>query len=442
MKKSAVFLILSFVLLGFFACQLAIPTAIEIIGTPSARFAETVDVGKMFTDLLKDAISEDDRLTIIPCPATPEIITYLIHADLFKDEFDDLKDKNDIKDIFPDTTLIPDDHIDVDIPLENNETLILFDSEREEDAEKSLIVPLSELSSFLPGFEFYNGKIKKEGVDDEYEDDEDQKGVYKTILYFSGSEIINKSKIKIIIKEIEGMDEYEKPIIAVDPIYIKDDIEPINHQSEIDDWIAKGYDKDTCPIDGIPIEIPITGKDISIWFEVYIPEHTELKVTDFRAGYINVEVVVWLPFKFIAVEENAALSFPEGSFFSAEDDLFGRKEPDSESLIFDIIESLSVDVIFYNNPFKGAELIISNKKDIDAEEDKKGINIPTNRIADDSLSFTLTEENMKEINNPDNWPFIPDIKIGFTKGEKLSFPKEFNVIEFAFKAKARYRIDL
>ncbi len=57
------------------------------------------------------------------------------------------------------------------------------------------------------------------------------------------------------------------------------------------------------------------------------------------------------------------------------------------------------------------------------------------------LSFTLTEDNMKEINNPDNWPFVPDIKIGFTKGEILTFPREFNAIEFAFKAKVRYRKD-
>jgi len=48
---------------------------------------------------------------------------------------------------------------------------------------------------------------------------------------------------------------------------------------------------------------------------------------------------------------------------------------------------------------------------------------------------------MKEINDPENWPFIPDIKIGFEKGNTFYFPSEFNAIEFAFKAKVRYRKD-
>jgi hypothetical protein len=434
MKKSAVFLILSFILLGFFACHLAIPTAIEIIGSPSPRFAETVDIGKMFTDLLRDAMNKDERLTIIPC-TEPEIITYLIHTKLLDNqEFNELESEEHFYESFPhsqDDKLY--DHILDGSSLGKDKVLFSLDSS-EEAPENRLIVPFSELGSLLPGFQFYHGEDKDGNKDD-------PEGVYKTRLYISGSKIVEKSKIIITIgkfefNEEEDKEEYKK----IDDFTIeKDDI--ITGESDIYKWEAEGYsDKDFCPLKGADVDIPITKEDIVISFKILIPKNEYLNKDDFEECKINVELVVWLPFKFIAVEDDAALSFPEGSFFSSEDDLFGREKPDSESLMLDIIESLSVDVRFYNNPFKGAELIISNKKDIEAEE--KGINIPSNSITDDSLSFTLTEENMKEINNPDNWPFVPDIKIGFAPGDKLTFPKVFNAIEFAFKTKVRYRIDL
>jgi len=425
MKKSAVFLLLFFILLGFFACQ--IPKAVEIIGTPSAKFAETVDIGKIFADLLRDAINKDERLTIIPCPET-EIITYLIHAELLNKEFDDLDDdKSGFYEIFPhsEEDQLADD-IDTDIPLADDKILFSFDSEKE-DPENRLIVPLSELGLLLPGFEFYDGK------DAEGNDVTDQEGVYKTKLYFSGSQIVEKSKIIIKIGKFEFNEEEDKEEykeIRDDIIIEKDKID--NEKSDIDNWKISEYDENSCPDSGVEIEIPITGEDIAISFKILIPKGELLEQADFKDCNINVEIVVWLPFKFIAKdEEGAALHFPDGSFFSSEDDLFGREEPDSDSLIFDIFESISVDVKFHDNPFMGADLIISSK----------GIDIH-NLIENDWLSFTITQDNMDAINEPENWPFIPDIKIGFVKGEKLTFPRVFNAVEFAFKAKVRYRIDL
>jgi len=410
MRKNAAFLFLSLFLLVFFACDLAIPKAIEIIGTPSTKFAEIVDVGKMFTDLLSDAINEKEGLTMIPCPET-DIVTSLIHAELLDKEFDDLEDKTDIHIIFPDASPDLPDFIDVK-ELDDDKILIAF------NPENRLIVPLSELGSLLPGFEFFHG-------DDSIDDD---KGIYETKLYFSGADILEKSRIRIKIDEIEVKEDGE---IEYKPIDIpKDNFDATYKSSDINKWKEEGYTGKSCPLGGTEIDIPITGKDISILFEIYIPAGKKLILDDFKAGKINVEVVVWLPFKFIAVDDDAALHFPDDSFFSSEDDLFGRDEPDSDSLIANVIESLSVDVKFNDNIFMGKDLVISSK----------GVDIH-NLIESDWLSFTLTEDNMKEINEPENWPFIPDIKIGFTKGNKLVFPKEFNAIEFAFKAKLRYRKD-
>jgi len=78
MRKSAVFLILSFVLPGFFACQFSEPTAIEIKGSPSVRFAETVDIGKMFTDLFDDAVSDNEKISVFQC--NQDAISYLFNS--------------------------------------------------------------------------------------------------------------------------------------------------------------------------------------------------------------------------------------------------------------------------------------------------------------------------------------------------------------------------
>jgi hypothetical protein len=425
MKKSAVFLILSFILLGFFACQFAIPTAIEIIGTPSAKFAETVDVGKMFEDLLQSAIDKDERLTMIPCTNEKiNIITNLIYVKLIEDKYDDLMDRNDIKKIFPDTTLIPEEHIGIDIPpvpLENPETLILLNSET--DLKNRLIIPLSELGSLLPGFKFYDGK-----------DGNDEEGSYKVRLYFSGSEIIEKTNMNITIFEVKKEDDGETYTVLPGTIPTKcDDIEFKNDKSDIEIWEKdEEYKGVSFVTDGTEIDIPLTNHDIAISFEVFIPKGETLLLSDFKASKIKIELVIWLPLKFEAIKDEASLYFPDDYFFSSEEDLFGRDEPDSESLVFDIVESLSVDINFQKHPFKGRDLIITSK----------GVVI-THRIEEDNaLSFFVAEDNMNEINKPENWPFAPDIAIRFTKGATLSFTTDFKAVEFAFKPKVRYRINL
>jgi len=434
MKKSAVFLILSFVLLGFFACQYSIPTAIEVIGNPSAKFAETVDVGKKFEELLKFAIDKDERLTMIPCTnSKTEIITNLIHVELINKEYPKLEDPADFPATFPDADESLADLFDTDTPLENHENLILLDSEK--DKKNRLLIQLSELGSLLPEFEFYNGKDAEGNVLT------DQEGVYKARLYFSGTEIIRKTKIRIKTIEVEvTIDEDDKEVYHFLPgTDHTEDKQFKDGNSNIEKWKEDGYyDGETCPSDGIEIDIPLTRNDIAISFEVYIPEGETLSLSDFEESYINVELVIWLPLKFIAINDEAALSFPDDYFFSSKDDLFGREEPDSESLVFDIVESLSVDINFHNHPFMGRDLIISNK-----DISKKDIDIVRKIIeSNDALSFTIPEDKMKIINKPENWPFAPNIKIGgFATGEKLFFPKDFHAFEFAFKAKVHYRKD-
>jgi hypothetical protein len=398
MRKNAFLLILSFVLPCFFSCDFAIPKAIEITGTPSIRFAETVDVGKMFTDLLDKAIVSNDKMSVFPCKQTT-ILTYLIHAELFNqaysdvtnsDEFDDMKSK------FPGMDL---DYEHIGFQLDDNQTLI------DGGEDNRQILPLSDIGSLLNGFEFLGGQ---------------------TILYLSGSPLISKAKVNIKLEEV--VDDVYTSILEDDSA--NTGIELNDKGSDIATWKTDGYNGTTYP-PGKPINIPLNGKDIALSFKVYIPEGTVLTLADFKAGSIKAEIVVWMPFSFKATgEDGADLKFPEDSFFSSEDDLFGREKADDDNMFTDIIQSLSVNIKFQNNPFDGGVLIISSGS----------IEIK-NQITRDILSFTVTEEDMKKINNPANWPFTPQPRMHFAKDAEVSFPRVFSITEFAFKAKIRYRID-
>jgi len=398
MKKSSVFLILSLPALIFFACDfptLPNPTAIEIVGTPTVRFAETVEIGSMFTDLIDEAIQSDDKMSVFPCKQT-EYLTYLIHMDLFSSEFDAIEHPDEIDNLyeyFPGMNITA-----ANIGYELTENKMLIDG-----SDDPMILPLSEIGSVLNGFEFSK---------------------YKTKLYFSGSPLVSKAKVDIIIEE--GGDDGYTPYRTIENISIPNKI------SDIEKWKEDGeYKEKECPSGGVEINIPIKGKDIAVSFKVYIPAGETLYLDDFAAGDIKVEVVVWLPFIFEAGEDGAEIAFPENTFFDHESDLFGREEPGAESLLMDIVESMSVSIKFDNALFKDSDLIVESK----------GVEVH-NPVKDNTLSFSLTEDDMKNINKPENWPFSPNLKIKFNPGKELGFPRILNATEFSIKAKVRYRIDL
>jgi len=396
MKKSVVFLVLPIIGLIFFACQFNLPTAIEITGSPSVRFTGKVDIGKMFTDLLVDAFESSDEMDIFPCPQT-EDITYLIHMDLFNEEFEGIQDTNDIddlQDIFPDLELIS---ADFNTALTEDRTLI-------NTADDPMILPLSDIGNLLKDFKF-SGQI--------------------TQLYFSGSSLISKAKIDITIYEVDGATKNR--------IGGQNGVSLGNTPSAIGTWKADGEYKGTAsPTGGVEIGIPLTGKDIAISFKGYIPQGTTLTLNDIKDdGNINVEAVLWLPFAFQASEDGAEIEFPDDALFSSETDLFGREEAGAENMMTDAIESLSLEIVFDSNPFQGSKLIVSSKN-IEIE----------NSLTNNSLPFVISEENMRKINAPENFPFTPHFKMRFSSGAVLHFPRRFNAVEFIFKAKIKYKMDL
>jgi len=396
MKKRVIFIVLSLLVLSFFACdEFALPTAIEIKGNPSIRFVESINIGSMFTDLLGDAVngSNTDGMTIISCENTDNF-TFLAHMDLFSVDFESINgDIGNLDQFFPGMELQPGDIVNTPLPGDR----VLFDGSGD-----LMTLPLSEIGSLLEGFEFTD---------------------YKTILYFSGSSFIKKAMVDINIYEV---------VNGVSTLKDSEKFDITGSGSDIENWKVNGYSQTTYPSGGADIDIPITGKDIAVSFKVYIPKGTSLSSSDFSTGgNIKVEAVIWLPFKLIAGASGAEISFPEGALFSSEDDLFGRESADSESMITDSIESLSLTIKLDNNPFGNAKLVVFSR----------GIEIE-NQLTDDSLPFIISEDDMSRINSPECFPFTPNFKLKFSPGGTLNFPRNFNATEFTFTAKLKYRIDL
>jgi hypothetical protein len=411
MKRRTIFIVLSLLVLIFFACDLKIPSKIVIKGTPSIEFAETVDIGKIFSDLLNDAINEDkaEGMDIVPCTNTElEYITFVIHMDLFDRPLTIEEDAPDISE-YPGFDL--GDYYD---KLADGETITLTEDKDLINSGEPMILPLSSIGSYLTDFNFKDLKTK---------------------LYFSGSETIEKLEIKLAKVEVDK--DNTDPLTEPDPEFYETITSPINQSSGFNGW-KNSYNEKTLPNGGSEFALPMNGKDIAIFFKVIVPKGTELERKDFEDGTIKVEIVVWLPFVFESINNNAEIAFPEDSLFSSKDDLFGRKSADADNTMTDIVESLSLEIEINKDVFKGADLIVWSKK----TDGSEGIVI-TNKITENSLPFIIEEADMKKINDPVNWPFTPNFKLRFPlAGDTISFPKEFNTTNIIFTANIKYKMDL
>jgi hypothetical protein len=414
MRKNVFFWGFTVLALFFFACEFNIPKAIELKGTTSFKFAEKVNIGDMFTDVLKSEIennvknndeNDEIKMTILPCDNT-DVFTFVIHMELL-DQPVNLDNDNPALDL-PGSDL--DDYIDI---LVQDESVILTEDRDLIFLDEPMILPLSSIGSLLEGFEF--------------------KGI-KTKLYLSGSSIVKKLKININIDTIE-IDENDEEITENYRTYDFDwrDSDKENKDSGFENW-KDGYTFNALPDGGVEIEFPANGKDAAVSFTVVVPEGTELLLSDFDDGSIKVEVVVWLPFVLEAVGDGAEISFPDGALFSDKDDLFGRSAPGEENLMADVLENLYLEIKLDHNPFLGSNLTVWS-------ENNDNIIKITNPLNTNSLSFTISDDDMKKINDPDYFPFTPNFKMEFPSGAELSFPREFNALEFIFSAKINYRMD-
>jgi len=223
-------------------------------------------------------------------------------------------------------------------------------------------------------------------------------------------------------------------LLSIEVIVDGTPIAPIGNfpskKSSIANW-TNGYNGNDAPIGSKTIDLPLVCNDTTVKFRVFIEGGKTITDPDiFNNAKLSVEVVFWLPLVFEADAGGGELTFPD-DVFSNGDDLFGREDADSENKMSDFIESLELNFRFNYPVFSGANLIVTSQN----------ITI-VNKATGNSLGFSIDEATMADINKPENYPFIPKLKIEIDPGRTLVFPNGLKAKELAFKAKIRHRIDL
>jgi len=414
MKKRDIFLVLLLLGLIFFACgELKMPSAIEINGNPKVEFAEKVEIGSMFTDILDKAVTDNDQegVTILSCKNTDDF-TFLVHMELLNQDFD-LEYDSSIPGDVPEIPDLPGIELgDIIHQLVNNPSFLLPNPINIIKSDEPMTVPFSSIGSLLDGFAFYGNIIK---------------------LYFSGTEIIQKVKLDITFSSMKEDGSLDEKLYTYND---KIDISP-DGTININAWKNNGYTDTQLPSGGLPIEnLTLDGKDIAVSFRVYIPAGETLRIQELQGGHIKVDAAIWLPIVLKAKPEGAVIEFPKDALFSSENDLFGRDSQNSDSIMTDIIKSLNLEIKFSNNPFSGAKLVVTSEA---AGGDLIRIE---NTLTANSFPFVISEENMGLINLKKNIPFTPNFKLEFPGGTVLKFPREFNATRVIFSAKIKYNIDL
>jgi len=381
-------------IMAIFACSLPLPSNIVIMGTPELCF----DANKSLTDMFKDMVGKpesdaDVNTEILPCKNV-EYQTYIFYAELYDGDFNiDRSVPGQINgksySSVPGGKIIMDDDVEI---LHNTIKSISFGGG---------------LNKYFENFEFSE---------------------VNSTIFISGSDIINFIRL-----DIEGLPAPD----GSDPDYHDGTYKvfPANASSGYENWGGE-YSGKTMPEGCKTFNISsciMNGETLDINFLVVLKKNEviDLELLDLP---LRVEFIIWYPLVFEATSDDAKIIFPDDFFGDSEGDLFGRTEPNevNKFSLTEIIESLELTIKLNHDLFDGAKLNIKSKD----------ITISTDELTDQCLGFNINEENMKKINEPDNFPFNPKFNFNFKKGGRVCVPWELNTEEFSLKAKIHHTISL
>ncbi|MCL2214849.1 MAG: hypothetical protein FWC06_06520 [Treponema sp.] len=380
MKKSAGFFTLSLLIFNFFACDLVIPDAVQIKGTPEIRFGADFDIGTLLTETIDSLLNEytndnennNEKLKLINCTNT-ELKTFIIYSEVLNQSLAGLLDS-----LAPIINHFGEYETPSDIPL-------IDDGQVE-----PVNIPSVDLSSFFYGFSLTG---------------------YQVNMYMSGSEIVD---ILTVDMNINGS------VITREGIYT----------SGLGGSLYT-YDGTSFP-EGLPLDIIFDGSAMSISPKVYIKEGSIITASMIKNPKVLIEFAIWLPLILKANEDETIFDFPEDFF--PDTDLFGRDNADDVNPIGEYVESLRLEIVLSGRrPFSNAILIVRS-----APEGLPEVYIET-PFSGNALIFEINESKMEEINNT---LFIPQISMRFYKDGTISIPRNFRATEFAFKAKVNYKMEL
>jgi hypothetical protein len=139
---------------------------------------------------------------------------------------------------------------------------------------------------------------------------------------------------------------------------------------------------------------------------------------------ITVELLIWLPLKFIANNDKGAMiKFP--GMFEADKDLFGRSS--QEDSMFNMMSRIRVEIGMNSDAFKdGIMEMVDNSYVIQCPLESKAI------------VLDLGMDDVGYINR--NYPFSPEIGIWFGNGTGPTIPRGLGVMSLGFDADIKYKL--
>jgi hypothetical protein len=294
MKKFFTFLSLALTLLFVFACDLQLPKAIQIKGSPELKFSTNWEVD-IFSNMMESAFGSDSSdQEIHECLNAPEYKTYLIRMEIFNGDVN-IASKDVSNGMGGEHTL--------------NEELVLASSDT---APKKL--PFSGFGDYLDGF-----KLKTDDI--------------KSKLYVDGSsEIVTAITIKL-------SGNVSLPDGSTGKVSQRGSANNAHTLPKLPDG---GIDVDLHP--------DFFKKDASldIGYKIYLAQGEVIETAWLGNSKIDAELVIWIPMVLEAEKNNAEIKFD--SLKGVGDFLISMSESG-------FIEGLNIAVGMGVNPFKEGKLV-------------------------------------------------------------------------------------
>jgi len=391
MKKVYIFAGLILALSVVFACT--IPTSVEVKGTPKLKFTANIDFSDEFSGMLED-ISDDENYQILNCINGTEINgvvyqTFLIRMELVRDTFEFQYDGSSSINIPGLGNFNVSDLGNYDIKLTEDIPL------GAKDTQDPIKLDFSSLDGILKGFEFDESQIIAR-------------------LYIDGSELVELLKIDLEVDgeslksenvEIGDINNFTRQTSGIDP--------------NSDEYSGAGLPTGGYVIDDFASFLNSReeeGKEVT--FSVVMPANTTINTNQLGDVDVVVELVVWVPLYFEAIDDPAELEFP-GDFMGGIGDFIDS--------ITEYMDSLTLVIDLNPNPFSQGTLVIKST----------GVEIrePLNST---SLIIPISKENMDKI--VANSPFEPSFSIVFDNGEDLGIPKELKITTVTLEASLNYTV--
>jgi hypothetical protein len=404
MKKAVIFLSVVLAVLVIFACTL--PTYIEIKTSPELTISTSGDFNKKFADIMREKMtssgnSAGDEFKILECTNEDlDLMTFAIYRSIIGGEKDqDLKEA--LEDIWinqlvyygvPEESLtdinsVLDNSIGADLPLINND--------------EPISIEMDNFSECMEGF-FFSGLDPR--------------------IYTDGTPIIDNLIIDIYLLDDDrriltkltqktGTSDFDTAWEAYPWLEIPDHGEKIN---------------------GVKEKMNVQ-ENLYFLYEISLDQNTTLRqLRDWKNNsQIRSELVIWFPFDFTAGPDGADFNLP--GIFTADEDIFGRKENKPDGFAVEITKSIiSMEMVITMNinPFKEKTLYVESWK-----HGEKQISIPF-ELSEETFNMNFADKEMKDVNN--TIPFVPQLRVHYNENDELKIPHIFKTTELFFKAVIDY----